>query len=302
MARPQKKGLDYFPFDVGFFDDWKIKELRGKFGWDAVIIYQYILCHIYKDNGYYLQFADGFKYVMAADLNMSSNKIGQIINFLCERSLLNGTLFASDKVLTSRGIQLRFQEAVKSRATKTEITVGKYWLLSESETQSYIKCTDFQNYSKKNDNFSKNNNDFSEKKPHKEKKSKEEKSKENSIEALAERIGSAALIPTIVPTWLIECYQNNISRNYITPIELDNLEFWCGRVEPDVVKYAIGEAVSHNVTNWSYIKRILENHYNAGRTTLDAVRSAMPNRKDDTVFGDNGVDYDELEKIMRSKM
>ena len=28
MARPQKKGLDYFPFDVGFFDDWKIKELR----------------------------------------------------------------------------------------------------------------------------------------------------------------------------------------------------------------------------------------------------------------------------------
>lgn len=172
MARPQKKGLDYFPFDVGFFDDWKIKELRGKFGWDAVIIYQYILCHVYKDNGYYLQFADGFDYVMAADLNMSSEKIGQVINFLCERSLLNGTLYASDKVLTSRGIQLRFQEAVKSRAAKTEIEVGKYWLLSESETQGYIKRTDFQSYSEKNLGYSEKNNDCSKEKTHKEKESK----------------------------------------------------------------------------------------------------------------------------------
>ena len=172
MARPQKKGLDYFPFDVGFFDDWKIKELRGKFGWDAVIIYQYILCHVYKDNGYYLQFADGFDYVMAADLNMSDTKIGQVISFLCERSLLDSKLFTSDKVLTSRGIQLRFQEAVKSRAAKTEIEVEKYWLLSESETQSYIKCTNFRNYSEKKDSYSKKNNDYSEEKPHKEKESK----------------------------------------------------------------------------------------------------------------------------------
>lgn len=38
MSRPQKKGLDYFPFDVDFFDDKKIKVLKGRYGADGVHI------------------------------------------------------------------------------------------------------------------------------------------------------------------------------------------------------------------------------------------------------------------------
>ena len=180
MARPQKKGMDYFSFDVGFFDDRKIKELRGKYGSDGITVYIYLLCLIYKENGYYAQIDDGFDYVASADLNMGSEKIGQIINFLCERSLFDNTLFTSDKVLTSHGIQLRFQEAVKSRASKNEIEVGKFWVLDKNETQSYIKHTDFQSYSEKNGSYSEKNDSFSEEKPHKVKESKVKKSKGNS--------------------------------------------------------------------------------------------------------------------------
>lgn len=296
MARPQKKGLDYFPFDVGFFNDIKIRGLKGHFqSLDGIVVYIYFLCLIYKENGYYMQIDSDTYDVAADDLNMSNDKIGLIISFLCKRSLFDSKLFASDKVLTSRGIQLRFQEAVKSRAAKTGITVGKYWLLSESETQSYIKCTDFQGYSEKNDSYSEKNNDFFKEKSHKVKKSKVNESKGNN--------DIPAPMKSDVPQDLIDCYQNNIARNFITPMELDNLEFWCGRVEPGVIKYAIGEAVNHRVPTWSYIKRILENHYNAGRTTLMAVESAKPPRKDeDFKFNnDDNIDYDELEKIMQSR-
>lgn len=51
MGRNVKKGLDYFPFDVDFFQDIKIRKLikyqRGK----AVTVYALLLCLIYK-NGY----------------------------------------------------------------------------------------------------------------------------------------------------------------------------------------------------------------------------------------------------------
>lgn len=185
MARPQKKGIDYFSFDVGFFEDRKLKELKGKFGSDGIVVYLYLLCLIYKENGYYIQLDDGFEYVASSDLNMDSAKIGQIINFLCKRSLFNDKLFTSDKVLTSRGIQLRFQEAVKSRASKTEIEVNKFWILNENETQDYIKCTHFDSYSEKNPDYSEKNPSFSIEKPHKVKESKTKESKRESTCAYA---------------------------------------------------------------------------------------------------------------------
>lgn len=176
MARPLKKGNSYFPFDVSFFADRKIKELRGKYGSDGITLYVYLLCTIY-DEGYYLQIDSGFNYVVSCDLGMNDEKIGQILNFLCERSLFNNKLFTSDKVLTSHGIQMRFQEMVRSRAVKTEIEVNeKFWLLDEKETQSYIKCTKNLSYSKKNDSYSEKNYSYSEKNHTKENKIKTKES------------------------------------------------------------------------------------------------------------------------------
>ena len=181
MARPIKRGVDYFPFDVGFFYDRKIKELRGKFGADGVEVYIYLLCQIYGDNGYYMQIDEGFDYVMSADLNMDSEKIGQIINFLCRRSLFDGKLFASDKVLTARGIQMRFQEMVKSRALKKEIAIEKFWVLKKEETQGYIKVAQFEEKFEKNEDKSEKNGSLFKEKPHKVKESKENKNKINNI-------------------------------------------------------------------------------------------------------------------------
>lgn len=172
MGRLRKEGNEFFSFDVDFFSDRKIKILKARYGADGITLYIYLLCEIYK-NGFYLKLDEDFEFIVSDDLNMNSVKVKQVLNFLLERSLFDNTLFQSDKVLTSAGIQRRYQLMVKSRAMKNPITVERYWLLSEEETETFIKVNSFLNNSKNNEDNSKKNNLNSEKNDTKEKKGKE---------------------------------------------------------------------------------------------------------------------------------
>lgn len=148
MARPKKSGLSYFPLDVDFFEDPKIKILRARYGRDGIVFYIYLLCEIYRQ-GYYIQVDDDFEYIISDDLKMDQVKAKQVLNFLLSRSLFDNTLFQSDKVLTSAGIQRRFQLAVKERARKNPVEVGRFWLLKKEETEPFIKCSLFGDLSGK---------------------------------------------------------------------------------------------------------------------------------------------------------
>lgn len=179
MGRPRKTGIDYFPFDVDFFSDKKIKILKSRFGVDGITIYLYLLCEIYR-NGYYIEYDDDYTYIIADDLGMSGEKVKQVLSYLLERSLLTSILLLPVTVITSHGIQCRFQEAVKGRAAKSGVEVDKQiWLLNEQETLPFIKYT-------QNSVFSGNNESFSEKNQSKSeiyaiKESKVNKSKEKNI-------------------------------------------------------------------------------------------------------------------------
>lgn len=179
MGRPRKTGIDYFPFDVDFFSDKKIKILKSRFGVDGITVYLYLLCEIYR-NGYYIEYDDDYTYIIADDLGMSGEKVKQVLSYLLERSLLTSILLLPVTVITSHGIQCRFQEAVKGRAAKSGVEVDKQiWLLNEQETLPFIKYT-------QNSVFSENNGSFSEKNQSKSeiyaiKESKVNKSKEKNI-------------------------------------------------------------------------------------------------------------------------
>ena len=152
LARPRKDGLDYFPLDADFFEDEKIKILKARYGADGIILYIYLLCRIYK-HGYYMKLNEDFEYLISDDLKMSPDKVKQVLTFLLSRSLFDNTLFQSDAVLSSAGIQRRFQLAVKERAKKNPIQAGRDWLLKEAETEPFIQCTQFECFSKKNESI-----------------------------------------------------------------------------------------------------------------------------------------------------
>ena len=182
MPRPKKEGIDYFPLDVNFFIDKKIRILKARYGADGITIYLYLLCEIYRA-GYYIKFDDDMLYVISNDLKMSPDKVKQVLKFLLERSLLDSTLFQSDTILTSAGIQKRFQLAVKERARKKPIEVKDFWLLEPQETEPFIKVNPKADKSRKNDNKSGKNPGKSQELSLKESKVKESKVKEmNSSE------------------------------------------------------------------------------------------------------------------------
>lgn len=164
MARPRLKGLLYFPFDIDFFEDNKIRILKARYKSDGVLIYLFLLCEIYRQ-GYYIKVDDDFEYIISDELGIDQNKVKQVLNFLLKRSLFDNTLFSLDKVLTSAGIQRRYQLGIKERMRKsrTPLEVGRYWLLNEEDTEPFIKCTLFEENSGKYKGFSGKNSLNSEK-------------------------------------------------------------------------------------------------------------------------------------------
>lgn len=178
MARPRQDGLLYFSFDTDFFyADQRIKRLHSRYGSDGMLLYIYLLTEIYR-NGYYIRW-DGESVDNAMDdLHLTEGLIEQVMTFLVSRSLLyKSTLANSDTVITSPGIQKRYQEAVKSR--KRDVYVdSEIWLLSEEETAAYIKVAGKSNKSRGNEGFRIGNGSKSVGNDRKESKVKESKAKE----------------------------------------------------------------------------------------------------------------------------
>lgn len=130
-----------------------------------------MLTEIYR-NGYYLVWDRDSEDNALAELNLSDGFIKQVMKFLVNRSLLTSILVNSDTIITSPGIQKRYQEAVKS-LKRAIFVFEEIWLLDEEETATCIKVTKKYGFSEKNENKSEKNKSKSEKNDTKEIKRKE---------------------------------------------------------------------------------------------------------------------------------
>lgn len=120
MARPNKSGLDYFPFDVDFFEDEKIEAIFVEFGIKGEITVVKLLCAIYR-NGYFILWNDRLKIKLLKNLpGVSSELLEQIIKRLVKWDFFNENLFNSASILTSTGIQKRFFSVAKRRKQNEE--------------------------------------------------------------------------------------------------------------------------------------------------------------------------------------
>lgn len=172
MARPKQDGLLYFSFDTDFFyADKRIKRMQAKFGNDGLILYIYLLTEIYR-NGYCISWDEESAEDAAADLSLKEGFIEQVLEYLRGRSLLTmSTLSTGVTVITSPGIQKRYQEAKKGCKRQIEVD-PEIWLLSEEDTASCIKVIH-------NASFSGKNQSNSEKKPSNSEKNHIKESKVN---------------------------------------------------------------------------------------------------------------------------
>lgn len=138
MGAPYKQGLDYFSFDVDFFNNEKIIAISGEFGIKGEIVAIKLLCAVYE-NGYFAVWSELFQMKLLKSINgINIELLNQIVNRLVKWEFFDKDLFNSDMVLTSINIQKRFIEATKKRK---RIDTSKYWLLG-NEIKSKCRNND----------------------------------------------------------------------------------------------------------------------------------------------------------------
>lgn len=113
MARPIKKGLDYSPQDVDIHSDKKIRRLLTEFGATGYLVYDYVKCMCFKENGYWTGYDEDFCFDVADVLKSGTteNSVKEILKGCFRMDLFNSNVFRAFRIITSSGIQKRYLEA-----------------------------------------------------------------------------------------------------------------------------------------------------------------------------------------------
>ncbi|RXU89712.1 DNA replication protein DnaD, partial [Enterococcus faecalis] len=248
MARPAKEGLDYFPLDVGIFEDEKIEAIAGEFGIKGELAVIKLLCAIYK-KGYFILWDDLSQATLLKRLpGVSKEMLNQIVNRLVLWGFFDKELFDSVKVLTSENIQATFFEATKRRKTPKPT---KYIVNVNNNSQSETVNADINAQSK-----------VKESKVNKSKVNKKETescinplSPETSVEKafFEEPLGEEKL------TELIRYYSQNVSP--ATPVNITDLQYDLSDFDGDLelLKEAVNICARNNERRYSYFAGILKN-------------------------------------------
>jgi hypothetical protein len=138
MARPQKEGLDYFPLDVDIDQDDKIALIEAQHGIVGFGIVVKLLMKIYK-NSYYYSWTEKEQLLFSKVVNVNINALNEIVNDCIKWGLFSDKVYETNKILTSKGIQLRYLEATVRRQ---KVKINKeHLLIPEDKVNEYKNLT-----------------------------------------------------------------------------------------------------------------------------------------------------------------
>lgn len=115
MARPLKQGIDYYPMDVRFLHDMKIKKIMKANGPQSVAVLICLLGSIYCDSGYYMRWDEDVRFLIADEVGVNESLVHEVVKKALQVSFFDQEMFEKYQVLTSAGIQKRFLEATSRR-------------------------------------------------------------------------------------------------------------------------------------------------------------------------------------------
>lgn len=188
MANRAKTGLEYFPLEVTLFSDIKCRKMIRKYGSDAITLYLYLLCRIYED-GYYIELDEDLMFFAAETLKLDEDLVNEMLNFMLKIGIFDENLAKKEKLLTSKGIQIRYFEIAKiSRRKKSveKFSLINVQLSSNNVQESSINVQDSRNIVQLSPNNVHSGRKGKERKG-KERKVKEKKS-EKKVEMLTTQI------------------------------------------------------------------------------------------------------------------
>ena len=216
MARSPKRGIEYSAWDTDIFEnDTKIDALIDAQGWIGFSIYFYLCQRAYASDGYFYRwgFANAPTTARKMGGGIGSGTVKEVVLACLRIGLFDDRLFDEAKgvgVLTSRGIQRRYVEAIQKRAFKT--VDKEYWLLDQDESKGIRFLPEKTDSLPENADSLPDNSDSLPENAHKSKvkesKVKESRVEESKVEESRGKKGKGTAAPaaphTLTATQLIE--------------------------------------------------------------------------------------------------
>lgn len=127
MARPIKKGLEYFSIDVDMLHRMKVRKIMLSCGPQSIAVLVDLLGNIYGDEGYYMQWDDDARFLIFDDVGVKEAAVQEIVNKAVQVGFFDQLMLDKFSILTSKGIQNRYRLA--SRKKKDNSINPKYNLI-----------------------------------------------------------------------------------------------------------------------------------------------------------------------------
>lgn len=264
MVRPFKEGIDYFPLDIDMDQDDKVAIIEAKHGIEGFGVLVKLLMKIYKE-GYYYEWNDREQLLFSKRVNVNINLVQEIVNDCIEEGLFDSNLFNEYRVLTSKGIQRRYLEAVKRR--KEVRFIADFFLIQDVKSvlgnskTAVLLVNDDGSEVNVNNNFK--NADISTQRKVKKRESKEKDSKEYQSKELTREKSPDADNDALV------FYQQNFG--LLRPNMSEKILAWIQDLGDSMVIKAMEKTLEQNKSNWAYAESILKNWTAKGITTLEQV-------------------------------
>jgi len=139
-GRPPKIDLDWFPLDCYALSDPKLRRARQEYGYLAIVVYLELLCILYRDKGYYIEYNDQTRddviwtirndVLSGGKYEPNDDTIRKLIDCLAACRLFSHDLYRAG-FITSHRAQEQYYKRVKNR--KDARINPDIWLLTEDE-------------------------------------------------------------------------------------------------------------------------------------------------------------------------
>ena len=264
MARPIKKGLDYFPLDTRLHG--KIEYIQCMYGMLGVMVVISLWQRIYE-NSYYIEYNEKSALIFSKDFGVQLELLSkgqksnwevfdEIVRQSVKEGIFDETLFERFGILTSRKIQQNYLKA-KEKSAKVEFHES-YLLLGDADFS--VSSPKIVVISPKTGVSSPDNaTEYS--------RVEESRVNESTVE---ERDDATAIA-------LFHKYEQLVG--IITPAVIEGIDFYIAQgVEESLIVRIIEYACEQNKRTWPYINASLRGNMDAGIKTLDNYNRAQAER------------------------
>jgi hypothetical protein len=128
----------------------RIKRLKKAHGCTGIAVYDYILCEIYREHGYFISWDDDAVFDVAEYFSLLEKQVSDVVNFCCKTGLFSLiTTKSFGDILTSESIQRRYIEFC-TRAKRKGINIREECKIISEESPITPEVCPEENRSKEN--------------------------------------------------------------------------------------------------------------------------------------------------------